>query len=413
MTSSTTPDPSAAPLPAADSFDIVVVGGGAAGIGISAHLLKADGRLRIAVIEPADFHTYQPGLTLVGAGVFKPELLRRRTAALMPAGAVWIKAQVTGFEPERNQVQLDGKRMLQYQQLIVCPGLRLAWEEIPGLQESLGTHGVTSNYRADLAAYTWQLVRDLRRGTALFTQPSMPIKCAGAPQKALYLACDHWRRRGVLKAVDAQFHSAGAVLFGVAHFVPALSRYIARYGVDLQLNSRLIAVDGRNKIATFEVSLADGGVRSIDKTFDMLHVVPPQRPHHCVSASPLADDAGWLKVDPASLQHVTYANVFGLGDACGTSNAKTAAAVRNQIRVVSANLLAIRAQRTLPAAYDGYGACPLTVEKGKVILAEFGYGGALLPSFPFDARVARRSMWWLKASFLPWFYWNRLLKGRG
>ena len=63
---------------------------------------------------------------------------------------------------------------------------------------------------------------------ALFTQPPMPIKCAGAPQKAMYLACDHWRRAGVLRGVGVEFHTAGAVLFGVPPYVAALMRYVER-----------------------------------------------------------------------------------------------------------------------------------------------------------------------------------------
>jgi len=397
----------------AGSYDIVVVGGGAAGISITARLLKADSSLRIALVEPSDFHDYQPGLTLVGAGAYSAQAIRRRTKSLIPTSAKWVQGAVTSFEPDANQVVLADGRTLSYGFLIVCPGLRLAWEDIPGLSEALGKHGVTSNYRPDLAPYTWKLVKGLGKGTALFTQPNMPIKCAGAPQKALYLACDHWQSSGALGNINAEFHVPGAALFGVPHFIPALTKYIQRYRVDLRLKSQLVAIDGPRRKATFEASGDDGAVHRTERTFDMLHVVPPQKPHRFISDSPLADDSGWLKVDPATLQHPGYSNIFGLGDTCGTSNAKTAAAVRNQVRVVSINLLAVRAGQAMPGSYDGYGACPLTVEKGKVILAEFGYGGKLLPTFPLDPTVARRSMWWLKATFLPWFYWNRLLKGKG
>lgn len=397
----------------AGSFDIVVVGGGAAGISITARLLKADAGLRIALVEPSDFHDYQPGLTLVGAGAYNAQAIRRRTQSLIPTTAKWVQGEVSSFEPDANQVMLADGRTLSYGFLIVCPGLRLAWEDIPGLSEALGKHGVTSNYRPDLAPYTWKLIQGLSEGTALFTQPNMPIKCAGAPQKALYLACDHWQKSGVLGNINAQFHVSGAALFGVPHFIPALTKYIQKYQVDLRLKSQLIAIDGPGRIATFEVSGEDGAVHRTERPFDMLHVVPPQKPHRFISDSPLADDAGWLKVDPATLQHPGYDNIFGLGDTCGTSNAKTAAAVRNQVRVVSSNLLAVRTGQLMPESYDGYGACPLTVEKGKVILAEFGYSGKLLPTFPLDPTVARRSMWWLKARFLPWFYWNSLLKGKG
>lgn len=394
------------------SADIVVIGGGTAGIGFAASLLKRDPHLNITVIEPSARHFYQPAWTLVGGGAYNVENTVRPMASVMPRGAEWLQAAVTGIDPDQRKLTLNDGRTLSYQNLIVCPGLRLAWEKIEGLEETLGQHGVTSNYSYQHATYTWDQVQKLRGGKVLFTQPAMPIKCAGAPQKALYLSCDHWRKTGVLSNVDVEFNLAGAALFGVATFVPPLMKYIEKYNARLAFNSNLVKVDGPAKTAWFEVKDADGKVTRQAKAFDLLHVVPPQVPADFIAQSPLADAAGWCEVDPYSLQHPRYPEVFGLGDICGTSNAKTAAAVRKQIVVVAENLLALRRQRPLPLKYDGYGSCPLTVEKGKVILAEFGYAGKLLPTFALDPTKPRRSAWWLKAVLLPWFYWNGMLKGR-
>ncbi len=394
------------------SADIVVIGGGTAGIAFVASLLKRDPHLNITVIEPSSQHYYQPAWTLVGGGAFDVKDTVRPMSKVMPRQATWIQASVSAIDPQSRQLTLDDQRTVSYQNLIVCPGLRLAWEKIEGLQESLGQHGVTSNYSYQHAQYTWDQVQKLRDGRALFTQPAMPIKCAGAPQKALYLSCDHWRKSGVLRNINVEFNLAGAVLFGVPTFVPPLMKYIEQYDAQLAFNSNLVKVDGPTKTAWFEVKDADGNVNRVAKTFDLLHVVPPQVSPDFIAQSLLADAGGWCEVDPHSLQHPRYPDVFALGDICGTSNAKTAAAVRKQVVVVAQNLLAARKQQPLPLKYDGYGSCPLTVEKGKVILAEFGYGGKLLPTFPLDPTVARRSAWWLKATLLPWFYWHGMLKGR-
>ncbi len=67
----------------------------------------------------------------------------------------------------------------------------------------------------------------------------------------------------------------------------------------------------------------------------------------------------------------------------------------------------------LTAQYDGYSSCPLVVDIGKVILAEFGYDGKLMPTFPVNPAVARSSMWYLKRYLLPSLYWNVMMKGRG
>jgi len=394
------------------SGDIVVIGGGSAGIGLLASLLKRDPHLNIILIEPSDHHYYQPAWTLVGGGAYDVKKTVRPMANVLPNGVTWIQAAVSELLPDEHTLVLDSAQRVTWKNLIVCPGLRLAWEKIEGLPETLGQHGVTSNYSYEHAAYTWQLVQQLKNGKALFTQPAMPIKCAGAPQKAMYLSCDHWLRQGDLKNIKVEFNLAGAALFGVATFVPPLMKYVEKYAAQLAFNSNLIKVDGPARKAWFEIKDAEGNVRVEEKTFDLLHVVPPQVSPDFIRHSPLADAAGWCEVNPHSLQHLRYPHIFGLGDVCSTTNAKTAAAVRKQIVVVAENLLALRKQAPLPLKYDGYGSCPLTVEKGKVVLAEFGYGGKLLPTFPLDPTVARRSAWFLKASFLPWFYWNGMLKGR-
>ncbi|MBJ2268667.1 NAD(P)/FAD-dependent oxidoreductase [Pseudomonas sp. MF6772] len=394
------------------SGDIVVIGGGSAGIGLLASLLKRDPQLNIILIEPSAEHYYQPAWTLVGGGAHDIRKTMRPMAQVLPDGVTWVQAAVSQLLPDEQALVLDSGQRVTWNNLIVCPGLRLAWEKIQGLEQTLGHNGVTSNYSYQHAPYTWQLVQQLKGGKAIFTQPAMPIKCAGAPQKAMYLSCDHWLKQGDLNTIDVEFNLAGAALFGVATFVPPLMNYVEKYGVQLAFNSNLIKVDGPARKAWFEVKDAEGNVSVEEKSFDMLHVVPPQVAPDFIRHSPLADAAGWCEVDPHSLQQVRYPHIFALGDVCSTSNAKTAAAVRKQIVVVAENLLALRRQAPLPLKYDGYGSCPLTVEKGKVVLAEFGYGGRLLPTFPLDPTVARRSAWFLKATLLPWFYWNGMLKGR-
>ena len=394
--------------------DVVIVGGGAAGIATASSLLKRNPKLDIAVIEPSEVHYYQPGWTMVGAGVFDKEFTRRAEARVMPRQVTWIRTAASGFVPDENKVILCDGRDVGYRVLVACPGITLDWNAIPGLAETIGKNGVTSNYGYDLAPYTNRLVKEFKGGRALFTQPAMPIKCAGAPQKAMYLSCHRWEKAGVLKDIDVQFHTAGAVLFGVAAYVPALMEYVERYGAHLNFESKLVAIDGAAKVATFERKDGDG-TRRVDERFDMIHVVPPQVAPDFVRSSPLAAASGFIEVDEATLQHLRYPNVFALGDACSASNAKTAAAARKQAPVVAVNVLAALEGKEPVADYDGYGSCPLTVEAGKIVLAEFGYGGKLLPSFPnwlIDGTRPSRLSWLLKDTILPPVYWHGMLKGR-
>ena len=397
------------------TFDVLIVGGGSAGIAVAASLLKRTKSLAIGIIEPSDTHAYQPGWTLVGAGIFKPAETTRPMSTVIPKGAVWIEQRVADFQPQQNLVKLEDDSLIGYKALIIAPGLKLNFAGIEGLEETLGSNGVTSNYRYDLAPYTWQLARDLQSGSALFTQPPIPIKCAGAPQKAMYLSCDWWQQKGTLDKLDVQFHNAGGALFSVADFVPPLQQTVNNYDIDLQLNSQLVKVDGANKTAYFN-QLKDGEVvGQISRELEMLHVCPPQTGLDFMQNQPITDANGWLQVDPETLQNPDYANIFGAGDCINTSNAKTAAAARKQAPVVAENILAYLNNQPLPVSYDGYGACPLTVSRSHILLAEFGYGGKLLPTFPkwiLEATKPSRVAWWLKATAMPLVYWHLMLKGR-
>jgi sulfide:quinone oxidoreductase len=274
---------------------------------------------------------------------------------------------------------------------------------------------VTSNYRYDLAPYTWELVKGLKSGRALFTQPPMPIKCAGAPQKAMYLSSDHWFKNGALRDIDVNFMNAGGVLFGVKDYVPALEQYIKKYDAKLNFFHNLVAVDGPAKKAWFDVAKPDTPVERIEVEFDMMHVCPPQTAPDFIRVSPLADAAGWVDVDQSTLRHKTYENIWSLGDVMNAPNAKTAAAARMQAPIVAENLVDDIDGKSPTAIYNGYGSCPLTVERGKIVLAEFGYGGALLPSFPkwlLDGTKPTRAAWMLKEQILPPVYWKAMLRGK-
>lgn len=393
------------------NHQVVIIGGGAAGIATASSMLKRRPSLDIAIIEPSEDHYYQPGWTMVGGGIFDAPVTRRPMASVMPKRASWLRTAAASFQPESNQVTLSDGTAITYKVLIVAPGIRLAWEKIEGLEQALGKNGVTSNYRYDLAPYTWDLVRNLKSGRAIFSQPPMPIKCAGAPQKAMYLSCDAWMERGVLSDIDVEFRNAGGGLFGVKEYVPALMEYAEKYAIDLKLNQTLTAVDGPGQKAVFKT---EAGEETVD--FSMLHAVPPQVSPQFVADSPLGNTvSGFVDIDKFTLQHVRYPNVFGAGDAGSAPNAKTAAAARKQAPIAAVNALAVLDAKQPVADYDGYGSCPLTVERGKIVLAEFGYDGKLLPSFPkwlIDGTRPSRLGWLLKSEAMPWIYWNGMLKGQ-
>lgn len=402
--------------PQTQHYEVLVVGGGSAGLSVAARLLQAPDAPVVAVLDPASKHYYQPLWTLVGGGVVPREVTERDQADFIPEGAVWIQDAATGFDPDANAVTTAQGHTLTYDYLVVCPGIQINWGAVKGLEESLGQGGVCSNYGYDTCGYTWTAIQEAAQARgpvrALFTQPAGAFKCGGAPQKIMYLAADHFRRTGKLKDADVQFFSAGSVIFGVAKFARTLDRVIERYGITPNFGHELVEVRGAAKEAVFRVTGGDGQPTERVERYDLLHVTPPQSAPTFLAESPLAGEAGWTDVDRHTLQHVRYPNVFGLGDAASTPNAKTGAAIRKQAPMVAQNLLAHRAGRPLEAGYDGYASCPLVTGYGRLVLAEFDYDNNPAPSFDFDTAQERYSMWLLKKDVLPNLYWHGMLRGR-
>jgi len=390
---------------------ILIIGGGNAGISTAAQLLRAKKDLEIAIIEPSEKHYYQPAWTLVGAGIFNLKDTIKNEKDYIPKNTTWIKDAVVSFEPEQKQVTTKNGDQFTYDVLIVAPGIQLNWHLVKGLKETIGKNGVTSNYSPDYADYTFECLKNLKDGqTALFTSPSTPVKCGGAPQKIMYLAGDYVQRHNI--KANIELTTAGGVIFGIKKYADELMKMVNKYNIQLSFKHDLIAVDGDAQIATFKVTAADGTTSEVQKKFNMIHVVPPQSAPDFVKNSLLADQAGWIDVNKYSLQHVRYQNIFALGDATNTPNAKTGAAVRKQAPVLVKNVLSFLKNEKLASEYSGYGSCPLVVGYGKLILAEFGYDNKVMETFPFDQSKPRWTMYMLKRYVLPWLYWHKILKGQ-
>ena len=393
-------------------YSVLIVGGGAAGISTANNMRRQNSTIDIALIEPSEKHYYQPGFTIIGGGAYTLKKATKNEADLIHPSVDWIKDYAESFQPDDNKVTLKSGNSISYDFLVVCPGLQLDFNKIDGLEETLGKNGVCSNYSADVVEYTWETLQKLESGTALFTQPPMPIKCAGAPQKIMYLAADRFRKKGIANKINVEFCNAGPGMFGVPFFAKALTKVIADYGIATSFNHNLVAIDGEAKTATFEVTDADGNKSTVTKEFDMIHVTPPQSAPDFIKQSPLANEGGWVDVNQYTLQHNKYSNIFGLGDATSTPNAKTAAAVRKQVPVVVDNILKLKDSQDVAEGYDGYGSCPLTTSLSTVMLAEFSYGGKVTPSFPFLDPRSNLYIWWLgKIIGFPWLYWHLMIKG--
>jgi sulfide:quinone oxidoreductase len=394
---------------------IVIVGGGAAGITVASQLRAKNNNLDIAIIEPSDKHYYQPAWTLVGGGEYNIEDTVKSEARCIPTGVTWIQDYAAQLDPDNNTVITREGKQVHYDYLVLSPGIQIDWHLIDGLKEALGQGGVCSNYAFESAPYTWETIRNFKGGNALFTFPATPIKCGGAPQKIMYLADDAFRKNKVRNQTNVMFCSAVGAIFPVPAYAAPLLEVVKRRDIDLKFKHNLKAIRGAAKEAVFDVT-TDAGVEEVVIPYDMIHVTPPMSAPDFIKNSKLAANEGaakgWVNVNKDTLQHNVYPNVFSLGDASSLPISKTAAAVRGQAPILVQNLLAFMDANSLTAKYGGYTCCPLITGYGKVIMAEFDYSNQPLSTFPLDPRQERYSMWVLKRHVLPWVYWNRMLKGK-
>ncbi|MCB0343181.1 MAG: NAD(P)/FAD-dependent oxidoreductase [Pseudobdellovibrionaceae bacterium] len=387
----------------------VIIGAGTGGITVCAMIARRMGGDKIAIIEPSEKHYYQPLWTLVSGGIVEREKSVRDQADYIPDNVEWVKDRVTEFFPDDNYVMTAGGTRVEYDYLIVAPGLQINWNLVEGLSETLGKNGVCSNYAFESVNYTWELEKNFKGGRAIFTMPSTPVKCAGAPQKVMYLAEEYFRMSGVRDKSEVMFVSAGGAIFGVPKYREALEKVVDSRDIKTLFKHDLVKVDGPNKKATFK-NLDTGELVTMD--YDMLHVTPPMGPPDFIKNSPIAaKEGGWAEADKYTLQHPRFKNIFCLGDASSLPTSRTGAAIRSQAPVAFDNLMRVVDGLEPTAKYDGYASCPLITSRSRCILAEFGYDGEVMETFPFNQAKERWSMYQLKRHFIPFMYWNFLLKG--
>lgn len=395
-------------------FNIVIVGGGSAGISVAARLANAIGAGNLAIIEPSRKHYYQPLWTLVGGGLAPKEESVRDEADFIPRGATWINEAVTEFRPDQNVVVTASGELVGYNYLVVATGLQVNWNGVKGLEGNVGKYGIVSNYDYAYCDKTFEAIKNFRGGTALFTMPATPIKCGGAPQKIAYLADDYWRRNGMRDSVKMIYLSGTPGIFTVKEYAASLAQVAQRKGIETRFKHNLIEIRPEQREAVF-LNLETN--EEVVLHFDMIHVTPPMSAPDVVRNSPLANQdgptKGWVATDKHTLRHRVYRNVFAIGDVSDLPTSKTGAAIRKQAPVLVKNLLAVMREAQPSASYDGYTSCPLVTGKGKLILAEFDYDLKPRPTFPIlDSTKEHWLFYQLKRRGLPLIYWYGMLRGR-
>ncbi|XP_066593471.1 sulfide:quinone oxidoreductase, mitochondrial isoform X2 [Prorops nasuta] len=399
------------------SVRILVLGGGTAGISVASKFVR---RFKndvsdheVLIIEPSDVHYYQPLFTLIGGGIKRIESSKKLMKEVIPKGAGWLKDSVTEIKPKISQVVTSRGVLVQYKHLIVAMGLQLNWDKIPGLKKGLEDPDaqVCSIYGPETVPKVFNKIKKTKDGNTIFTFPNSPVKCPGAPQKIMYLAEDYFQRNGLRQNINVIYNTALPVIFGVKKYADSLWSVCEGRNISVNLQSNLIGINPEKREATFEKL---GGSNKMDTVkYSLLHVTPPMGPPDVLKNHPdLVDKAGFLSVDPESLRHSNYINIFGLGDCTNSPNSKTMAAVAAQADVVYNNIMYHMYEVGEFKRYNGYASCPLVTGYGKCILAEFDYNLEPLETFPIDQGKEYYFTYLLKVYFFPFLYWNFMLQGK-
>lgn len=397
------------PVHGSNHYKLLILGGGTGGISVAAKFRSKFGKNDIAVIEPSDNHYYQPYWTLVGGGLKTVASSKKLTASVIPKGVKWIQDRVVAFDPENNAVKVGSGAEVKYDYLVVALGISLAFEKIKGLPQAFETPGVCSNYSVLTVEKTAKAIMDFKSGNAVFTQPPNPIKCAGAPQKIMYLAEDKFRKLGKRDKANIIFNTALPSIFSAPKYAAALRLVAQNKNISVNYGHNLVEVRPQSKEAVFE-KVGEGNETVVLK-YEMLHITPSMVSPEPITKSALADPSGFLSVNKQTLQHEKYSNIFGIGDCTNVPTSKTAAAAATQCGILYRNLDAVMNGKQPSLKYDGYTSCPLVTGNSKGILAEFDYDLQPLETLPIDQGKERWLFYFMKKEVVPLIYWNFMLKG--
>lgn len=408
-----------------DHHEVLVIGGGNAGLSVAGRLRRYGVR-DIAVIEPREHHVYQPMFSHVAGGTAPAAAATRPQQSVTPKGVHWIQDRVQSIDPVAKTVTLVSGRGVGYGQLIVCPGIQKDWDAVPGLADAMDSPAGISNYEFEYARKASRVLRGVRSGTVVFTQPAGPASCAGAAQKPMYLACDYWRQTGVLSDIRVVLIVPTPTMFGMPMIDAELERVVAEYGIEVRFDRELVGVDAERRTISIAATARQDGpdhgrhgaeAEREELSYDVLHVSPPQSAPDWLAATDLADPqdpGGFVEVDSLTLRHPRYPDVWTLGDAAATMNSKSGGALRQQTFTLAKNLSAVLQGKPMTHVYNGYSVCPFTVSRSTVVFSEFDDRYRPMPTIPFWPGLAkeRRFTFIADRHVLPWVYWNLILTGR-
>ncbi len=348
---------------------IIILGGGIGGQAAANRLRSLlGGQHEITIIDRNESFAFSPSFLWVMTGDRRPEEISRKTSQLVKPGIKVVQAEVRRIDLAGRFVEVNTGRF-DYDYLIIALGAELAPEIIPGLAEAAHTF-----YTIDGAKRLQDTLKGFKGGTLAKVVGALPYKCPGAPHEASMLFDDFFRKRGLRDKVEIHLFTPEPQPMPVAG--PKLGGEVRQMleakGIHFHPLHKLISVSPQGRELIFEGKERAG--------YDLLAAIPPHRGPSIIREAGLANEAGWIPVDRATLA-ARNENVYAIGDVAAVPIPgrwrpdvplmlpKAGVFAHAQAEVVAHNIATEITGSAANAKFQGMGYCMLEAGDGRAGLA--------------------------------------------
>ncbi|NTU92449.1 MAG: FAD-dependent oxidoreductase [Chlorobiaceae bacterium] len=376
---------------------VVVIGGGFGGASAAKYLKKLDPTLSVTLVEPKAAYVTCPFSNWVLAGLKTiPEITQTYTA-LANRGITIVPEAAVSIDPVKSLVTLKSGKVLNYDRLIVSPGIDFKWDTIEGYNQGLAESRMPHAYQAgpQTELLHRQLLDMKDGGTVLVCPPANPFRCPPGPYErasliAHYLKENKPKSKVIILDPKEKFSKQGLFTKGWARLYPGMIEWRGPAA-----GGKVLAVDSSAMSVKTDLGMVKG---------DVINIIPPQKAGQLAFIAGLTDQSGWCPVNPTSFESTIHKNIHVIGDACKAgAMPKSGFAASSQGKVAAAAIIRLlRGQEPAPPSLvntcysligQGYGISVAGVyHLSPEGIAEIPGSGGLTPIDANDDQLEQEAM---------------------